>query len=140
MSKQNIPGIIQVDYCLASELTLFDAHHIRQGDQVAAHTVWENLHISGLAKCEVTSKRENNQQLYETKLTFYTQTPPGRGNHLFCYRLTTAPGKTLLLGTPIRPYALTESKQTYPDQPTGKQGYTVTVTYKNTHSLLSIKQ
>lgn len=138
MGNSILPGIRQIEYCFANELTITEPGFIQEDDPVSVKADFHDMEISGLAECEVSRKWENGQYIYETKMSFYTGKDPVITDQFLCYRLTTVDGTKFLLGTGSRPFPLREWKRTFPDQSTGRQGYDITIRYKNTHSILPI--
>lgn len=138
MENQILPGIKRVEYCLANELQLHDKVFIQEGDKVTPVATFRDMDIVGLGKGEITEKWESNELVYETKITFFVkEIIPARD--FLCYRITTVNGESYLMGTNTRPFSIREYKRTIPDQVTQKQGYDVTITYRNRHSLLLIE-
>lgn len=134
-----LPGIKKVEYCFASELTLQDMVFLQEGDTVEPVAQFVDMHIIGLGKCEINEKLETGEMIYETKLSFFTSERPAQTNKFLCYRITTVQGEQYLIGTNKRPFTIRECRRTITDQVTQKQGYSVTVTYKNIHSILLIE-
>jgi len=138
MGNQILPGIKKIEYCMASELRLEDKQFLQEGDTVKPQATFTDLDIVGLAKGEIKEKLEDGEWIYETKISFFTKSvTPARS--FLSYRITTVNGERYLLGTNTRPFVVREYKKTLPDQDTQKQGYDITLSYKNRHSLLLIE-
>ena len=96
------------------------------------------LPLVGLASCEITSKHEGHQTMFETKLSaFLSEHFDVRDRHL-CYQITCVNGDRFLIGDIERPYPITTVQDIMPDKESDKSGCQLSVEYTDTIGFLPI--
>lgn len=88
---------------------------------------WEQVEIQVPAKLSIINKVEDKNTVWTTTLTFRTCEDRFDRKHP-CYMVTLANGKRLLVGSSERPYPVTVTSETMPDNLTDSQLQEVTVT------------
>ncbi|MBR2290808.1 MAG: hypothetical protein IJ868_00640 [Prevotella sp.] len=88
---------------------------------------WEQVSIQVPAKLTIINKVEDKNTVWTATLTFRTCEDRSDRGHA-CYLLTLADGRRLLLGSRERPFPVTLTSDTLPDNMTDSQMQEVTVT------------
>lgn len=97
---------------------IFD-HMVENGDK---------LNIFAPAKFSCSNKVSDKSRIYEYQLTFRTCEELEVAGH-YAYALVMADGSKMILGSDDRPYPVTSSSRTLPDNMTDSQLWEVSVSY-----------
>lgn len=133
-----LPGIKKIAQVDADSLSFIGKSKFAQNSEVSPIANWENICLVGLAECTDESRIEFGQELHEVILTYFTAEEPSSGNAPLSFLLETVEGKKYLLGTDKKPHPQRAKKNIIPGTTTGKTGWTVSITYKNTFGLLAV--
>lgn len=135
-----LPGIKKVEYCFSNRIRVIPEQIFQEGDQVEVDGAFIEIPISGLASVEMIDSIENEQVIYQTKLTFFTQCPPFPSPLKRCYRITDVQGNQFLIGIAKSPFPVSSGTDSNPSSPAGKRGKETVVTWKSTVPMLHIKK
>lgn len=134
-----LPGIKNIAQVNASDLSFVLKSIFAPDSIVFPVAPWQNICLVGLAECTDESRIELGQELHEVILTYFTEKEPTTENVPLSFLLKTVTGEVYLLGTDKKPHPQRIKKNIIPGSTTGKTGWSVSITYKNTFGLLAVK-
>lgn len=95
---------------------------------------WHEIKIKIPARLNISDKTEDGVRLHTAQLVFRTcEDVSGVGR--WAYRCHTADEKTILIGSPERPYPVTHSSTNHPDNMTDSQLDEVSVAWSSTQEI-----
>lgn len=142
MKATFLPGISAVSYCPASRCEIDNQRRIDNTSVVDVSGDFVYIPIHGLGSVTVKTEVASGQTLFTTKLNFFLPSCVPDVRQLLeelsripsCFRFRDIGKQEYILGGQERPFPTVLFDQVNEDDPTGRKGYIVEITYVNTHS------
>ena len=99
---------------------------------------FNNIEVEELVGVKQEQTLENNQVIWTLTVSFKTSCQEPDSKRGVAYRLTTARGTEVLIGTDSRPYAIWKENVGLPEKGTESQLKNVTIVLKSRHPMLPI--
>lgn len=102
---------------------------------------WRNfskLPLVGLAKCEVTSKLQDNSRIFTTILSGLLSEHFDVTGRQLAFMITCVNGDRFLIGSCERPYPVVNTTDTLPGKASDPSGCTIDVQYVDTMGILKV--
>lgn len=136
----NLPGIKKIEVCNYTDLYL-QPYEIMSTNTVANPSgPWKEICIVGLAEVVDATDNEFGQEVHKVELNYFCKNRPLFNTTPQVYKITDVVGNMYLIGTQTSPFAKRTIKNNIPSSPSGRRGYLVTISYKNTFGLLEVKE
>lgn len=119
--------IVRLDCAPAHTVHPLWRNHARHTARLSPLTRWDTLPLAGLAALEAEERLEHGIRTVETKISARLRCLPPPFAHRLAFRLTTATGRTYLLGGVAYPHPLATLTDTRPDTPDGRATHTLTI-------------
>lgn len=97
-----------------------------------------DMPLVGHAQCQVTTKTLDKVKWFTVTLSATLSAEFRQKNRPMAFRLTTIRGEQFLLGTDQQPFPRIDTTDYFPEKPTDKSGYRLTVERSDTFGLLKI--
>lgn len=127
------------------EVSMIDAHDLANLTVIPGTGVLLNywrpfvdLHVVGLAQCEVSSAVENGSRVYTTRLSANLAAYPAVDGRDLCFMITAVDGERYLIGMSEKPFPVVNTGFSMPDRASDRSGCTISVEYKDTWGLLPV--
>jgi hypothetical protein len=125
MEIKHIKKVEVIEACYITKTNLIGNRYV-----VVEHdSDFTQLDTKGLSQLDISDKIENKVRIYTLKLVAQTLERFIVGNKKFVFKVTAVSGECYLIGTEERPYPVINNSESYPNEPAGKAGNTLTVTY-----------
>lgn len=135
-----LPGIKKVQWAPSNELYLVpESESLQTTSKVSDIVQWRDIPITGLASVQEEQTVENNQNIYNVKVEFFSCKKPDFLSGTAVFLLTDLHGNRYLVGSSEKPFPVCESTNDIPDSFTKRRGYEISITYKNTFGLIHLE-
>ncbi len=94
---------------------------------------WEDMNIPVPATLTINSKKDKNNDIWESQLVFRTCKEPTGDKEHYCYLCYMADGRRIIIGSKERPYVITTNSQSLTDNMKDSQLWEITAKWSRGH-------